>query len=411
MQADSLANLDPFSREVVADPEAFYKALRDDAPVRYYPEYDTFFFSRFQDVWDVLRVGDNTFVATETNQPTPQYLRANHNASAPAFASTSPMAAGSVLPSPWYEAMRQAHIAPFRPSNVAALREFIQATVDQRIDEVIAMGRFDLIGDFAGRVNATVVCRLFGIDLARAPELLKLVGQVTSVDPERGGVDFRTFAGRLQETIGGPVRARRAAGADGANALVDGLINYRTPDGRALSDEEIINQLFCVFIAGMESASKVTATGLMELWNRPDQLAAVRADLETNVPIAVNEMVRFTAPAQFSFRTAHKDVTVAGQAIKAGQRVACLFRSAARDEREFENPDTFIWNREPPRVISFGLGQHHCIGKHLALLEMKIMATAFLKKVRTVAFLTAEGARNPGIFQWGWIRLPVRVTT
>ncbi len=148
----------------------------------------------------------------------------------------------------------------------------------------------------------------------------------------------------------------------------------------------------------------------MELWQRPDQLDAVRADIDANVAIAVNEMVRFTAPAQYTFRTAHKDITVAGQDIKAGQRVACLFRSAARDEREFENPDDFIWDRKIPRVISFGLGQHHCIGKHLALLEIKTMTAAFLRKVKSVEFLTDEATRNPSCFQWGYTRLPVRVT-
>jgi cytochrome P450 len=282
--------------------------------------------------------------------------------------------------------------------------------VDKRLDEVIAMGEFDLIGDYAGRVNATVICHLFGIDTALAAEMFKLVGQVTSVDPAQGGVDFTTFFVRLKDTLAKPIQARRAAGADGSNTLLDGLINYRMPDGRALSDEEIINQVTCVFIAGMESASKVTAAGLMELWTRPDQLAAVRADLEANMPLAVNEMVRFTAPAQYTFRTAHRDVVVAGQPVKAGQRVACLFRSAARDEREFPDADQFIWNRQSPRVISFGLGQHHCIGKHLALLEVKTLITAFLQRVKTCEFLTEKGARNPSVFQWGWIRLPVRVT-
>jgi cytochrome P450 len=408
--AADFLEMDPFSVDVVSDPHTFYKALRDEAPVKYYPEYDTFFISRFEDVWDVLRIADNTFVSTETNLPTPEYLRSHRNDGAPPFVSTDPMSPGPGLPSPWYERMRQAHIAPLRPGAVASLKDFIQTTVDQRLDELIALGEFDLIADYAGRVNATVICQLFGIDTALAGEMFKLVGAITSVDPQQGGVDFRTFFVRLQDTLSQPIRARRAAGADGGNGLLDGLINYRMPDGRLLSDEEIVNQVASVFIAGMESASKVTAAGIMELWNRPDQLAAVRADLDANVAIAVNEMVRFTAPAQYTFRTAHRDVTVAGQAVKAGQRVACLLRSASRDEREFADPDSFVWNRESERVISFGLGQHHCMGKHLALLEVKTLTTAFLKRVKSCEFLTEKGLRNPSCFQWGWIRLPVRVT-
>lgn len=405
----NLLREDPFSPKVMIDPLPFYRALRDHDPIRYYPEFDTFFVSRFEDVWEALRVGDNTFLSTETSLPTPQYLRTHHNTGAPPFASTDPLAPGPTLPSPWYEHMRQAHIAPLRPKAVRKLSEFISATVHERLDEVLQAGTFDLIGDFAGRVNAAVVCHLFGIDTAKAPELLALGVEITRVDPQQGGVDFNVFFRRLMDEIIPAIQARRLAGADGSNALIDGLVNFRMPDGRPLSDEEISNQLSCVMIAGMESASKVTATGLMELYTRPEQLAEVRADIETNVPIAVNEMVRFTAPAQYTFRTAHKDASLGGKQIRAGQRIACLLRSASRDEREFDRPDDFVWNRDIPRVISFGLGQHHCVGKHLALLEVKTMVAAFLQRVPAVEFLFDEGERNPSCFQWGWIKLPVRV--
>jgi cytochrome P450 len=406
----ALLRMNPFSGELMEDPLPFYKALRDHDPVRYYEEYDTYFFSRFEDVWEVLRVGDNTFVATETNLPTPKYLRTHRNEGAPEFAASNPMAPGPSLPSPYYEEMRLAHIAPLRPTNVNALRQFISKVVRDRLDQLIARKQFDLVSDYAATVAATVVCHLFGIELSRAGELLRTVSQITRVDPLKEGVDFSRFFIELKGHIVPSIQARRHAGADGGNGLIDGLINYRTrPDGRALSDNEISDQLACVMIAGMESASKVTAQGIMELWSRPEQLAAVRANLDLHVPIAMQEMVRFCAPAQYTFRTAHKDVTVAGQAIRAGQRIACLLRSAARDEREFEDPDSFIWNRTIQRVISFGLGQHHCIGKHLAQLEIRTLVSEFLAQIKSVEFLMARAQRNPSCFQWGWISLPVIV--
>lgn len=408
--AGDLLQVDPFSPELMVDPLPFYRALRDREPVKYYPEYDTFFLSRFEDVWNALRIGDNVLLSTENSLPTPQYLRGKRNKTPPPFASVDPLAPGPTLPSPWYEAMRQAHIAPLRPRAVAGLADFIKAAVEDQLDAAIAMGTFDLIGDFAAAVNARVICHLFGFESAYAPELLRVVAALTQVDPQQGGVDFNTFFDQLTEQIVPMVHARRAAGADGANLLIDGLVNFRREDGRALSDVEISNQLTCVMIAGVESASKVTASGLFELFSRPDQLAEVRADLDANVPKAVAEMIRFTAPAQYTFRTAHKDVELAGQRVRAGQRIACLLRSAARDEREFERPDDFIWNREIKRVISFGLGQHHCIGKHLALLEITTMVGAFLRRVETAEFLPHDGERNPSCFQWGWIRLPVRIS-
>jgi cytochrome P450 len=406
----SLLERDPFSIELMSNPLPFYKALRDNTPVRYYEQYDTYFFSRFDDVWEVLRVSDNAFVATETNLPTPQYLRTHRNDGAPRFASTNPMAAGPSLPSPYYEEMRMAHIAPLRPKSVLALQEFVLDLVRNLLKELRPRGRFDLIADYAGMTASSVICYLFGIPLSKAAEILQCVGEIAKFDPLKGGVDLTSFFVNLKQHIVPAIQVRREAGADGSNALIDGLVNYRTgPEGRALSDNEIADQLVCVMVGGMESAPKVAAAGLLELWKRPDQLAAVRADLDRNVPIAMEEIVRYCAPAQYTFRTAHKDVTVAGQSVKAGQRVACLLHSASRDEREFDNPDEFVWDRQIPRVLSFGLGQHHCIGKHLAKLEVRTLIREFLSQVGSFEFPMDEAVRNPSCFQRGWISLPVIV--
>ena len=85
-------------------------------------------------------------------------------------------------------------------------------------------------------------------------------------------------------------------------------------------------------------------------------------------------------------------------------------RQPTRSEREFDRPDEFIWDREIKRVISFGLGQHHCIGKHLALVEVATMVAAFLRRVPSFEFLSDRAERNPSCFQWGWIKMPIRLT-
>jgi cytochrome P450 len=267
-----------------------------------------------------------------------------------------------------------------------------------------------MVGDYAGMTAASMICHLFGLPVEHAAEILRYVYQITRFDPRKGGVDLNTFFVKLKGYIVPPIIARRESGADGSNRLIDGLINYRSKEeGRALDDNEIADQLVCVMVGGLESTAKVTGQGLLELWKRPDQLAAVRSNLASNVPIAVEEMIRYCAPAQYTFRTAHKEVTVAGQRIQPGQRVACLLHSASRDEREFEDPDAFIWNRQIRRVISFGLGQHHCIGKHLAKLEVTTLVLEFLARVDSFEFLMAEAQRNPSCFQRGWISLPVTV--
>ena len=166
------------------------------------------------------------------------------------------------------------------------------------------------------------------------------------------------------------VKRRRADTSDDPLPVVDGLMGYRLPDSSALDDVEVATQMLCVFIGGTETVPKIVAHGLWELLRHPDQLAAVRADPKANVPVAREEMIRYCAPAQWFARTARKPFTIHDTTIEPGQRIITLLASANRDEREYPEPDEFIWNRPIQRSLAFGRGQHFCFGYHVARLEI-----------------------------------------
>lgn len=396
---------DPFNAAVMADPLPFYRRLRREAPALYIEKYDTWVFSRFQDVTDVLTVGCNAFIAHETTLPTPEILL-SHNHGQVTELPLDPLPIGPMMGSPHFEVLRNAHIRPFRPKAVRAMEEFIRGLAEDRLDELLPKGKFDLTQDYGGHVAASVVCQLLDMPLEKAGDVLDLVNLCSLTDPEQGGTDVATTIGRGVGMMIESVARRRAAGADGSVPLIDGLLQLGYY-GRPLTDAEIATQLVCVFIGGVETVPKIAGHGLMELAAAPEQLAAVRADLAANVPAVVEEMIRFCAPAQWFARTAHKDVRVAGADIKKGQRVIVLFGSAARDEAEFDDPDSFVWNRKIERVLSFGTGQHYCIGIHIARLELRILVETFLRRVGDYAFDMDEAVRLPSSFQWGWNRLPV----
>ena len=154
---------------------------------------------------------------------------------------------------------------------------------------------------------------------------------------------------------------------------------------------------------------KIVAHGLWELGRRPDQMAAVRADLDANVPVAREEMIRYCAPAQWFARTLRKPFTIHDTTIEPGQRIITLLASANRDEREYADPDEFVWNRPIERLLAFGRGQHFCLGVHLARLEIAIMVTEWLKRVPDCRIVSEAASRPPSSFQWGWNNIPVEV--
>jgi cytochrome P450 len=396
---------DPFAQAVMNDPLPFYKVLRADHPAYFIPKYDSWIFSRFDDVVELLTMGENALVGTDTSLPPPEALL-SHNEGVIRPIPLNPLPVANLLGSPHYEVLRQAHLKPFKPKAVAALRGQIERLANELLDDLLPRGRFDLTQDYGGIISAGMVCHLFDLPLALAREVLTTVNTGSITDPEKGGVDTAAFIAGCMEIILPAVAARRAAGADGSVPTIDGLLNLDYY-ARPLTDEEVGLQLACVFIGGTETAPKVAAHGLMELANRPDQLAEVRTDLDTNVDIAVEEILRFCAPAQWFARTAQRDVVIGGQTVAKGQRVFALVGSAARDEAEFDDPDAFVWNRPIDRQIAFGMGQRHCIGVHLARLEVQVAVREFLKRVPRYRFDMAGAVRRPSSFQWGWNNLPV----
>lgn len=407
-RAAEAVDYDPYAPAVMADPLPFYRRLRRDHPVHYIEKYDAWFLSRFQDVYDFLSVSDGTFVSSEGSRPTPEVMLAPPGDTV-RDASTNPLAPHSFHGSPVYEILRQAHRKPLTPTAVRGLADFVREQANARLDILLPRGRFDLTQHYGGIVAAAVQCHLFRIPLTEAKYVLDTINGQSLTDPLDGTFDPKAKYDRLCEIVQPGIMARRKEGPDGSWPLVDAMFDVEI-DGRRLTDREIAETVGIVLLGGTETVPKVVAHGLWELDRRPDQMAAVRADLAANVPVAFKEMVRLCAPAQWFIRTVRKPTVLAGVEMSVGQRVVYLIPSAARDEREYgEDAEEFRWDRPITRWVNFGLGQHFCLGYHLALLEGSILVQEFLRRVPDFEVLENEAVRRPSSFQWGYNELPIVV--
>jgi cytochrome P450 len=286
------------------------------------------------------------------------------------------------------------------------LADRIRTLANERLDELLPLGSFDLTQDYGGIVAASVVCELLGLPVELAPEVLATVNAGSLAQPGSGVEVANARPGYLEYLI--PIVERRRADTSGAALpIIDNLLGYRLPDDSPLTDMEAAVQLLGIFIGGTETVPKIVAHGLWELGRRPDHMAAVRADLDVNVPVAREEMIRYCAPAQWFARTLRKPFTIHGTTIDPGQRIITLVASANRDEREYTDPDEFIWNRPIKRLLAFGRGQHFCLGVHLARLEIATLVTEWLKRVPDYRIVAKSASRPPSSFQWGWNNVPV----
>jgi cytochrome P450 len=151
-----------------------------------------------------------------------------------------------------------------------------------------------------------------------------------------------------------------------ANAMVDDA------DAPYLSDLELYLFFSLLFSAGAETTRNAVAGGLLALANHPEQLRALRADLDA-LPTAIEETVRWTSPSPSKRRTATRDVTLGGQSIEAGQKIQIWEGSANRDANVFERADNFDIARKPNPHLGFGQGVHYCLGANLARLELRVL--------------------------------------
>jgi cytochrome P450 len=398
---------DPFDPAVMSDPLPYYRKLRDEHPVYYLPKWDTYAVSRFEDIWRVLEINDGTFVASEGTLPAASVL-ARHNDGPVADPPLHPMPFHANFDTPIYDGVRRSHSGPLRPRNVARLADRVRDLANARLDVLLPQGSFDLTQDYGGHVAAAMVCELIGLPTELAADVQATVNEGSLAQPGDGVNTANARPGYLEYLV--PiVERRRASAVEGELPIVDGLIGYRLPDGSALSDVEAAVQMLGVFIGGTETVPKIVAHGLWELSRRPDQMAAVRADLEANVAIAREEMIRYCAPAQWFARTLRRPFTLHDTTIDPGQRIITLLGSAARDEREYADPDAFQWNRPIERLLAFGRGQHFCLGVHLARLEITVLVTEWLKRVPDFHIVEGSASRPPSSFQWGWNNVPVEV--
>jgi cytochrome P450 len=186
------------------------------------------------------------------------------------------------------------------------------------------------------------------------------------------------------------------------------VILGREFDGRFLTDPDIGSLLVQMITAGNDTTVSMLAGGLWTLLEHPEQLQALRND-PSLIPAAVEEILRWFNPLLYFRRTATEDVELGGKRIAKGDKVAMYYTSANRDEAVFEDSQGFDITRSPNPQLSFGIGEHFCLGVHLARLEGRIFFEELLARFSKIE-LTGEPERVRSNLNNGVKRLPVRLT-
>ena len=352
---------DPYSWEYALDPYPIYQWLRDEAPCYHQPNMNFYVLSRYEDVWKAHRDA-----ATYSSKAGPQIERKE---------GSQMILLGKDAPDHgWAKAMMT---KVFSRERMGALDGFIRDKTVELLEAAYAKhgpdGEFDMVAEFSVELPLAVISEFLGIpeelraDVHRLANLFlardDLSGEDTQMEAHMGL--FRIFYGLTQQ--------RRADPKDDPVSLLVALeVEDENGVKHKLGDDEVAMRFLEMAIAGHETVAKAIPSGAIGLQRFPDQKVKLRADI-SQMPRAVQEILRFDPPSQLQGRVTTKEVTIHGVTIPEDSRVMLATGAATHDPRAFPNPEVFDFERDnDSRTVAFGYGVHKCLGIHLAQLEIMI---------------------------------------
>ena len=158
------------------------------------------------------------------------------------------------------------------------------------------------------------------------------------------------------------------------------VLTHAEVGGQPLPVFELMSYYFLLVVAGNETTRNATSGGMLALMRNPDQLELARKTPGL-VKSMVEETLRWTSPVIHFTRTATEDVDLHGEKVREGQSLCLFYPSANRDERVFDEPDRFRIDRQPNRHIAFGIGEHLCLGAHVARIELQVIFRHILARL------------------------------
>ncbi len=259
----------------------------------------------------------------------------------------------------------------FTPRATSALEGPIRSLARSALDQALEKSEIDFVADYASLVPMHTISEMMGVPDDKRARLLELSGGlIDDQDPEVvASPEFRSNA-QIEVFMTAQQLAARERETPGDN-LTQILLTAEM-EGRKLTEAEFNTFFMFLIIAGNETTRTAMSGGLATLLDHPDQLARLRKD-PSLIPSAVEEMLRFWPPIHHFRRTAMCEVEMRGKTIREGDKVVMWYPSANRDESEFEDPNRFDIGRNPNHHLSFGYGEHFCLGASLARLELRVM--------------------------------------
>jgi cytochrome P450 len=304
----------------------------------------------------------------------------------------------------------------FTPRMVHDLEPAVDRLVESIIDDVAEKGECDFVEEIAAVLPMEVICEMVGVPESDRRAIYELGNKMVGFDdPEYhpAGSPFEKSKSELEmqsasaEMFMYAAKLKEFYTRNPADNLITALLNSEV-DGHKLDDMDFNAFFLLLSIAGNETTRTVTSNGMWDLMRHPDQQERLANDLSL-IPTAVEEILRFNPAVHCFRRTAMKDTVIRDREISEGDKIMLWYPAVNRDEAVFDEPDVFDIARNPNDHLSFGVGEHFCLGSNLARMELRKIFEGLLRRLPDME-LAAEPRRLRSNFINGMKEMRVRFT-
>lgn len=382
-------DLDYWDSERLQDPFPLFKELQDaECPISHSEMHGGYYIaSRYEEVTEVAH-DFRTYISGK-------------GISVPAFSEENGMFPQET-DKPLHDEYRKVVAERLRPKAVLELEPTMRRLTNELIDEFIESGECEFTNDVASPLVMLIFGPMIGLDEKYWAGLQGMAYEMMyGEDKDEGTRQFLEF---IKEQF----EERRENPRDD---LLSEMLVAEIEDGdetRLLTEHERLQLIWGLSNAAGDTTSGLTTTSLWYLAQHPELKRKFLED-PSLIGRNIDEFIRLCAVITVS-RTVDQPTTLAGVDLAPDDKVVIMLGAAGRDQRAFENPDQFQFNRRPNKHLAFGLGIHKCVGMHLARLQFKVTMEEVLRRMPDYELSSEDDVVITAGPAWQVRVLPLRFT-
>lgn len=392
---------DPLSYADYDYPYDLYRRLRDEAPVFYNARRDLYIVSRYADVRAGL--GDHERLSNKFGND----VDGTHDSYGEGMLVT--------LDPPRHTALRAAIRRTFSARSILAKEDGVREYVRELLSGLWAEGGGDIATDLAVPMGIGTAMWMLGGSTEDNEEFFELLerAMVRTIGEHGLPEDAERANQEAEVVLAERFEARRTeidAGIDTSDTGAFTQILRAVHAGKVFPSEQ--DGLAHLVLSAGSDAPSALLTNCVAVLDRYPALQPFLRENPSMIPQFVEEVLRWDTPAQNLSRQVLEDVEFSGTVIPEGSRVMFLQASANRDERIYEDPDTFDLTREftpANRIMTFGEGIHACMGAPMARLVARIFTEELLKGPDL--YVAGSPERWAKQLVRGFSKMPIRFAT